>query len=119
MEDRMRRVGLVVVLMMLCLGTGWAKDRKVAVPEGDCESGLYLLKGDKLSCAAADRARILTSQRNMNFLAWQAATAQVRKLGAEMVLNALHEDARHKCRELGMGFSEDLADCQGSLPKKE
>lgn len=89
------------------------------VPPEDCESELYRWDGETLRCATVDRLGILKMQRNHNMRALTTCRQEVTYLRAARLLEALHVNARAKCRQQGKIFDEDEVLCTDSIGKGE
>ena len=80
-----------------------------------CESKMYKWNGEELTCLTVDRPFILEAHRNLNMNAFRKCTAEVVFLKNKAVVQAIHNDAREKCREFGKLFDQEAVQCAGSI----
>ena len=117
---------IVLVLIAPCLFAGEFSKIEVVrgkteevivrwdVPPESCESKMYRWNGESLDCMTVDRSGILKSQRNLNMNAFRACKAEVTYLKNDIIVRAIHDDAREKCREFGKLFDKNTVQCAGS-----
>ena len=81
----------------------------------DCASNRFQFNGSNFICLQVDRLNIIRAQRDYHYATEQWYQRQIIAKDAYSILDELQRIAREKCRKQGKRFSEQDADCVGSI----
>ncbi len=93
----------------------WTLDLDSQSNPDKCGSNRFEWNGSNFICLQVDRLNIIRAQRDYHYATEQWYRLQVIAKDAYSILDELQRIAREKCHKKGKRFSEQDADCAGSI----
>lgn len=81
----------------------------------ECASNRFQWDGGNFICLRVDRLNLIRAQRDFHFATQEWYRLQVIAKDAYSIMDELQRIARGECQKQGKKFSEQLADCEGTL----
>ncbi len=101
------------------VGEDWILNIDIQSNPAHCPLNRFQFDGANFICIKTDRLKIIRAQRDFHFATQEWRRLHLIAKDAYSILDELQRNAREVCRKQGKKFSQQLADCEGSLTPGE
>ena len=108
-------IGILIFEVAEEVGSDWALSADGQSNPNDCPSNRFQFNGANFICLRIDRLKLIRAQRDFHYATQEWYRLHVVAKDAYSVLDELQRNAREVCKKQGKIFSEQTADCEGSL----